>query len=386
MPTWPRMPQRPFASALVQLLASIASPAYGAPSETTPGKPASTSETGNLAVADEGRADAATSTQGAPSESAPEGDADEHATLLPTNKPARTATVSRTASRPTHAKIAVAAAMPSACSPAGSDGENLHPPVWLTPGGIEQARVSEVYMYEPLARDPEGAPLTYVVEKLPEGARVEWYVASYHPCDDAARAPIHERRPRIIWTPKRAQHGFQSVVVVASDGALQAEMDHQVEVRDDWEGFFLPGGSYSLYVPRGEDEGVFHGPAFELLIGGWIHRNEDRGPSHGRVYASVGLLQSTVDVDAVSAALGFDLSIERNPIRSYLIPFFGLEAGGLFRQGAPSIAQFTPSLGVHLITGRNLFLNVSGGYLFPTARIDDLLGYTARASLNVSLW
>lgn len=241
-------------------------------------------------------------------------------------------------------------------------------------------------MVEPQARDPEGAPLTYEVEKRPEGARVEWYLMTFHPCDDATREPIQELRPRIIWTPKKQQHGYQDIVVVATDGKHRAEIGHQIEVRDDWEGFFMPGASYSLYAPRGPDEGVFHGPAFELLIGGWIHRNEDRGPSHGRVYATIGLLQSTVDVDAVSAALGFDLSIERNPSRSYLIPFFGLEAGGLFRQGAPSIAQFTPSLGVHLFTGRNLFLNVSGGYLFPTARIDDLLGYTARASLNVSLW
>jgi hypothetical protein len=380
------MSQRLFASALVLLLASITWPAYGAPPETAPGKPASTAETADAVGADERRADASTAKAAAAGESAPEAEAKEETAPIEAREPARAPTVSRTTSRPTHAKIAVAGAMPPACPPAGSGGENVHPPVWLTPGGLEQARVSEVYMYEPLARDPEGAAVSYVVDKLPEGARVEWYVATFHPCDDAMREPVQELRPRIIWTPKRAQHGFQSVVIVASDGALKTEMDHQVEVRDDWEGFFMPGASYSLYVPRGADEGVFHGPAFELLIGGWIHRNENRGPSHGRVYASVGLLQSTVDVDAVSAAIGFDLSIERNPTRSYLIPFFGLEAGGLFRQGAPSIAQFTPSLGVHLITGRNLFLNISGGYLFPTARIDDLLGYTARASLNVSLW
>jgi|GEM_PF-1538272 len=272
------------------------------------------------------------------------------------------------------------------CLSADSIDENDLPPVWLNHSGATEANVGESYVYEPEARSPEGRQITYRVVKKPEGAQVEWHLHTYHLCDDPERTLIQELRPRIIWTPTTSQHGAETMQVVATDGNLSTLHTHSLEVRDDWHGFFLPGISYSFYLPRGADQGLYHGPAFELVLGGWINKNEDHGPSHGRVYASIGYLESTAGTDAVSAALGFSLSVERNPTRSFLIPYFGLETGGIFRQNAVSVAQFTPSLGIYIWSGRNVFLNVSGGYLFPTARIDDLLGYTARASLNLALW
>lgn len=260
------------------------------------------------------------------------------------------------------------------------------PPVFNSPSYMGEAKTEEIYVFETEARDPEGTPIKYRATSLPAGARLEWRLVTYHPCDDPNRPPVSATAPRIVWTPTRSQFGKHRFEIVASDGVHETTTVHEVVVKDDWEAFFLPGASYSVYAPRGAGAGLYHGPSFELLLGAWIHRNERRGPSHGRVYANVGVLESTAGTDAVSAALGFDLSIERNPRRSFLIPYFGLEVGGLFRQTAVSVAAFTPALGLHLYSSRNVMLNLSGGYLFPTARIDELLGYTGRVSIDVALW
>jgi hypothetical protein len=253
---------------------------------------------------------------------------------------------------------------------------------------VETTRAGQTLTLELDARDPEGKPITYRVLRVPTGARVDWVLTPHEACGEGTRTPMQIVKPRITWTPTRDQYGRHEVELVASDGATETPRIQAVMVEDEWESFFVPGLAYTVYQPKGSALGLWHGPAFELLIAAWIHRNENRGPSHARIYASVGVLDSTEEeIDqAVAAALGFDLSIERNPRRQFLVPYFGIEAGGIFRGKAPSVAQFTPSAGVHLFADRNVFVNASGGYVFPTARIDELLGWTGRVSVNLSFW
>ena len=42
--------------------------------------------------------------------------------------------------------------------------------------------------------------------------------------------------------------------------------------------------------------------------------------------------------------------------------------------------------GVHVIGTRNVFINLTGGYLFPTERLDDLAGWRVKAGVDFSLW
>jgi hypothetical protein len=55
-------------------------------------------------------------------------------------------------------------------------------------------------------------------------------------------------------------------------------------------------------------------------------------------------------------------------------------------QGFGNLFTINPFAGVHLIAKRNVFFNVTGGYLFPTTRVDDLKGWRVKAGFHFSLW
>lgn len=183
--------------------------------------------------------------------------------------------------------------------------------------------------------------------------------------------------------------GTQHVVFSATYRDLVHSETCEVEIAEEWETYFMPGVQYSLFLPADHAElGLFHGVSVEYLLAAWIHRNENRGPSHGRIYANIELLHSTTAgvSEMLLYHLGLDLSVERNPKRSWFIPFFGLEAGGMYQRELGGMGQLVPMGGVRVYGSRNLFLNVIGGYLFPTSHLEELRGWRARAGLNLSLW
>ncbi|MFZ5469731.1 MAG: hypothetical protein ACOZIN_09865 [Myxococcota bacterium] len=72
--------------------------------------------------------------------------------------------------------------------------------------------------------------------------------------------------------------------LTASDDELSTTEDWRIEVVEEWESRLLPGLGYSTMFPvDSETFGVLHGPSLELALVAWIHRNENRGPSHGRL-------------------------------------------------------------------------------------------------------
>jgi hypothetical protein len=159
--------------------------------------------------------------------------------------------------------------------------------------------------------------------------------------------------------------------------------------KDEWQTFFMPGAVFHVYVPEMKDSlGYFKGVSVEYLIAAWIHKNENRGPSHGRIYTKVNFMKSSKkDIkDIFYWAIGLDLSLERNPTRNYLIPYFGLEVGDMYQSQLGNIVTITPTLGVHLFTSQNLFVNLTGGYVYPSKHLEELRGYTAQLGVNFSLW
>lgn len=158
----------------------------------------------------------------------------------------------------------------------------------------------------------------------------------------------------------------------------------------DFETVMMPGLAYNLLIPKAQDSlGNFQGVGVEYLFYGAVVQNDHPGPSHGRFYGRLNLLKSsrkTVINDAFSYTLGVDFSIEKNPKRNFLIPFFGLEVGGITQKQLGTTLQFTPTAGVHILANRNLFIGVQGGYMYPIRNFDYLRGYTAQASINFALW
>lgn len=229
------------------------------------------------------------------------------------------------------------------------------------------------------AKDPEFAPVTYTIEGLPKGATFE------------------EHSGRIVFTPEPNQVGEYPIVVSASDGQKTTtqrgtiavrQVEHPVAEGDEWTSFLLPGVGYSIYTPRDNASTVFHGLNLELVVAAWIHRNDNRGPSHGRVYVNAELLNATgVNVPLMFAySAGLSLSFERNPQRTWLVPYYGLELGGIVHQGTGAFFQTTPYAGVHLFSSPNMFLGARLGYRLVPSRIDNLAGMHFGVVADFSIW
>ncbi len=157
----------------------------------------------------------------------------------------------------------------------------------------------------------------------------------------------------------------------------------------NFEAFFMPGLSYTMYVPKESDStGVFKGLAVNYLLYCKMYQNNKPGPSHVRFYTKLSIMKSDQDnvKDIFCYSLGLSFSFEKNPKRSYLVPFFGLEFGGLSQSQWGTTGQFTPTLGLHIISKRNLFVNIQGGYVYPITNFDILQGLFLEAGINFALW
>ncbi len=157
----------------------------------------------------------------------------------------------------------------------------------------------------------------------------------------------------------------------------------------NYETWFMPGISYAYYQPKAMDSlGAFSGLSVDYLIFTSENQNESHGPSHVRIYGKLNILNS--DKSSVSPMfsymLGVNMSIEKNPRRSFLIPSFGLEFGGLTNKDLGSTALFVPTFGMYLLSKKNLYINVNGGYYYPISNLELLRGWYAQAGVNFTLW
>lgn len=186
--------------------------------------------------------------------------------------------------------------------------------------------------------------------------------------------------------------GDHSVHIVASTSDERVERDLNLHVRpprEVWESYALPGVGYSAYLPFGSsDVGLMQGPSFELVVVQWVHRNDNMGPSHGRVSAKADLLFPLNDPanPALVYAASLALSLERNPERSFLLPFFAVDVGGLYQKKLGNAFQVTPSVGVHLFQNRNVFISLDAGYLLALPALEKLHGPRVALSGNFTLW
>lgn len=240
--------------------------------------------------------------------------------------------------------------------------------------------------------DLDGDRVEVTAEGLPAGAALR--VRDPRPWTGEDGPPNQEAKGRsrevsLTWTPSLAQRGSHAVTLVASDGRAVERLQLELKVEEEWESFFLPGVQYSAYVPAaGAQTGAFHGAAFELVLGSWIHQTDARGPSHGRITLDLALLDPARAgaAKAFAYALGLDLSVERNPWRKWLIPVFGLEVGGFHQRELGSFFFTSPFVGAHLWASRNAFVTVTGGYVFPGRDVEKLGGWRVRAGVDAVLW
>jgi hypothetical protein len=238
-------------------------------------------------------------------------------------------------------------------------------------------------------RDEDRDPVAVTSTGLPAGAVL---TESFEPnpgyrSPDADRPLVHHYL--ISFKPTADQTGQYPVVLTASDGALTATRETTLEVEQEWEVYSMPGVQYITYQPRAllSSQG-YQGASVEFLGEAWAHRNNKHGPSHGRAYVDLDLLFPTSGHagNLYAYTLGTDLTLERNPSRRFLLPYFGAEIGGVHSSLLHDYFIAVPYAGLHVWADRNLWINVSGGYLLPGRNLDQLSGAFAKAGLNASFW
>lgn len=179
-----------------------------------------------------------------------------------------------------------------------------------------------------------------------------------------------------------------SLLVASSAMADPCEKDEEHPEEDcrEYETFFMPGAQAVLYKPAGV-EAPYFGGGFHIDVVRWSHHNNGFGPAEGAVYMQASLLKSESSEHTMGIYEGgLNLSFEKNPQRQYLIPYFGMTAGGLFTEDQPHSGFVQPLLGMHLYSNHNVVAEVQGGYMFPTDAIDELAGFRAQASIRFHLW
>ncbi|MES2556926.1 MAG: hypothetical protein V4604_12295 [Bacteroidota bacterium] len=168
--------------------------------------------------------------------------------------------------------------------------------------------------------------------------------------------------------------------VQAQNGSVNAE----------WDDYFMPGIGYKVYTPKQSDSlGVYHGIMTEFVIyararGGETWRS---GPSRVKTYGNLSILKSNADGarDIFNVNVGLNLSFEAMVRRKCMIPYFGLELGGLFQRDFSSL-QFTPVAGLQLLSTKNVIWSAQAGYNYTIKYFDEYSGMQYSSTVNLLLW
>ncbi len=253
---------------------------------------------------------------------------------------------------------------------------NNHAPEWDAATPKEQTGNDTTAIHFVVrATDADNDPLTYNLSGLPT----------------AAKAEASEGAVQVSWTPTADDLGVYKVIATVSDGKTTATREIKLIVEEEHESYVMPGIGFTSWVPGSTSTlGVFNGFSIEFLAVRWVHQNEKRGPSHGSLYVDFDILFSSLgNVDpAFMPVLGFDLSLERNPARRFLIPYFGLEGGALFQKQTTTLGLLTPFLGLHFFATRNFEIGVKAGYMLPftSDQFSQVAGFRGRLSADLAFW
>ena len=151
----------------------------------------------------------------------------------------------------------------------------------------------------------------------------------------------------------------------------------------------MPGLEFEYYKPfRSDSVGSWTGLSVEYLFYGKVHNDDFNGPGHVRFYGKLGILNSNKANTSImlSYSLGLTLSWEKHPKRPFLVPNFGLEAGGFSQKQLGTIYFFTPMGGIQFVAIQNIFAGVYAGYRYPLRNFENMRGFVATASIDFSLW
>ena len=153
------------------------------------------------------------------------------------------------------------------------------------------------------------------------------------------------------------------------------------------------GAGFSVYRPNGaeSEERTWTGVNLEYVLNNWKNNTEHSGPGFGKVIVHTTIL-TTEEREELTLKYGFGyrLSWERQVDRDVLIPYYGLDFGGIYGpQGTKTHHSFqiTPNAGLALYTNEHVSLTATGGYVLPLSEsLEAQRGWSATIGLHLYLW
>jgi len=151
----------------------------------------------------------------------------------------------------------------------------------------------------------------------------------------------------------------------------------------------LPSVFGAVYAPRGVASTYVGGGAEAVLLA-WSDNAPAFGPSQGRVRFDIGLFDSVGGEPSfgkmVQYRLGTQVSFERNASRSYMIPVFAFDLGGLYTSSTRTQWFADAGVGLYLIQLRSVIVDLEATYVIPFKDPDVLAGVRTRLGVSVALW
>ena len=158
---------------------------------------------------------------------------------------------------------------------------------------------------------------------------------------------------------------------------------------EETDSFFMPGASFTFYQPKDASLGFYHGPSAEFVFYSRtkLKFSNSAGPSRIKFYGNIGILNSEFrdSSDLISFGAGVNLSFESKTDRKYLLPYFGVEVGGLAKKDLLTYT-FSPVLGCQILSYRKLIWSVQGAYAISSKESNRLSGYQLKTAINFILW
>jgi hypothetical protein len=148
----------------------------------------------------------------------------------------------------------------------------------------------------------------------------------------------------------------------------------------------LPTVHGSTYAPR--QGGLYVGGGVEAVLLAWSDNSAAFGPSQGRVRADVAIMGSTDEMSTtlVRYRAGAQVAFERNAGRSFGIPYFVADVGGLWSDSTGRRWFVDGGVGVYLVHRRGLILDLEATGVLPFREPERLGGFASRLALSFSLW
>jgi hypothetical protein len=156
-----------------------------------------------------------------------------------------------------------------------------------------------------------------------------------------------------------------------------------------WSAMLLPTAFAAVYAPHGMS--TFYGGGLEAVLLAWSDNSDAYGPSQGRLRIDVAYLTTSQRSAMTTGGMamyrgGAQLAFERNASRSYGIPYFAADIGGLWSDATGRRWYVDGGVGLYLVHRRNVIIDLEVTGVLPFRDPGTLGGVRSRLGLSFALW